>query len=168
MAFWEEAALPSSVRGPVECWALAMLAASWAGEDMVACFLFVFRCVSSERCRGRVSPQRFGRFPRRPWTVLAIRSYGACQGFLGFKSEGLLKIEEIQAKDCCHRLAKPPAKLRRALRKPHREVIFWRLACSGRVTNHRHRQVFPPWMCFCAWLATCESCIAFAPVSALR
>src|SRR5258708_3030968 len=33
-AFWEEAALPSSVRGPVECWALARLAADWVDVDM--------------------------------------------------------------------------------------------------------------------------------------
>jgi hypothetical protein len=30
--FWEEVARPDSLVGPVECWALARLAASWAGE----------------------------------------------------------------------------------------------------------------------------------------
>jgi hypothetical protein len=30
--FWEEAARPESVRGPVLCWELARLAAIWAGE----------------------------------------------------------------------------------------------------------------------------------------
>jgi len=34
-AFWEEMALPSVVRGPVESWALAVLAASWAGETLL-------------------------------------------------------------------------------------------------------------------------------------
>jgi hypothetical protein len=43
-AFWAEARLPSGVRGPVECWALARLAlARWAeqvgDEDMTSLLL---------------------------------------------------------------------------------------------------------------------------------
>ena len=34
-AFWEEAALPSGVRGPVESWALARLASSCAVETVL-------------------------------------------------------------------------------------------------------------------------------------
>src|SRR5262249_33726085 len=34
VAFWEDAALPSGVRGPVECWALARLASICAEDDI--------------------------------------------------------------------------------------------------------------------------------------
>ena len=37
--FWEEAALPASVRGPVECFAFSRLAAAWAADDIVIVFL---------------------------------------------------------------------------------------------------------------------------------
>jgi hypothetical protein len=37
-AFWEEAALPASVTGPADDWALAALAASWAEVAMSVSF----------------------------------------------------------------------------------------------------------------------------------
>ena len=39
VALRADVALPSSVRGPVECWAFAWLASSWAGVAMVVSLL---------------------------------------------------------------------------------------------------------------------------------
>ena len=39
VAFWEEASLPSGVRGPVECWALDWLAVICAGVAILLGFL---------------------------------------------------------------------------------------------------------------------------------